>query len=36
MSSTVENDEGIANVVNNFEITVFGDGANVSYGDNAI
>ena len=35
-ASTVENDKGIANVVNNFEITVFGDGANVSYGDNAI
>ena len=35
-ASTVENDESIASVVNNFEITVFGDGANVSYGDNAI
>ncbi len=35
-ASTVENDKGIANVVNHFEFTVFGDGANVSYGDNAI
>ena len=35
-ASTVENDKGIANVVNHFEITVFGDGANVSYGDNTI
>lgn len=35
-ASTAENDKGIANVVNSFEITVFGDGANVSYGDNAI
>lgn len=35
-ASTVQNDKGIANVVNNFEITIFGDGANVSYGDNAI
>lgn len=32
-SPTVENNKGIATVVNNFKITVFGDDANVSYGN---